>query len=237
MLDDAILLTGAGQRLGLYHAQRFLDEGFPLIVSYRTPRPSIEQLARRGAVVIQAELATAAGIEDFIAEVRRHARSLRAIIHNASLWLDDEQVSQDPEGFEAMFNLHVRAPWRINLACEDLLKACRAPFADIVHITDTTLQKGSARRSAYIASKAGLDSLTRSHAARFAPKVKVNAIAPGLIMFNEGDSESYRQDRLARSVLGYEPGPDVVWRAIRCLIDNPFITGACLPVDGGRNVK
>lgn len=237
MFEDAILLTGAGQRLGLYHAERLLDEGRPLIVTYRTPRPSIEHLEQRGAVAIRADLSTPEGIEALLQAVHRHARSLRAIIHNASVWLDDDQVEQDPARFDEMFNLHVRAPYRINLGCEGLLAACRAPFADIIHITDTTLQKGSAKRSAYIASKAGLDSLTRSHAARLAPKVKVNSIAPGLIMFNEGDSEPYRQDRLSRSALGFEPGPDVVWQAIRFLMDNPFITGATIPVDGGRNVK
>ncbi|MEW6765940.1 MAG: dihydromonapterin reductase [Pseudomonadota bacterium] len=236
-LHDAILLTGAGQRLGLYHAERFLDQGMPLIVTYRTWRPSIDHLCGRGARAIQADLSTAEGIEGLVQAVRQQAASLRAIIHNASVWLKDESIIEDPDGFDTLMNLHVRAPYRINMGCEGLLRACSAPLADVIHITDTTVQKGSATRAAYVASKSALESLTLSFAARFAPRIKVNSIAPGLIMFNEGDSEAYRQDRLVRSALGYEPGPDVVWQAIRCLMDNPFITGVSLPVDGGRKVK
>ena len=236
-LHDAILLTGAGQRLGLYHAERLLDEGTPLIVTYRTERPSLDRLRERGARTIQADLSAPEGIEACIHGIRQQAASLRAIIHNASLWLTDEDLARDPASFDVLMNLHVRAPYRINLACEDLLRASSARFADIIHITDTTVHKGSAARAAYVASKAALDSLTRSFAARFAPRIKVNSLAPGLILFNEGDSEEYRRDRLARSALGYEPGPVVVWQAIRCLLDNPFITGVTLPVDGGRNVK
>ncbi|MEW5837278.1 MAG: dihydromonapterin reductase [Pseudomonadota bacterium] len=237
MLRDAILLTGAGQRLGFYHAQRFLDAGFALVVTYRTPRPSIEILAQAGALTIQADFSTPEGIERFIETLHSQVQSLRCIIHNASVWLTDADLEADPACFDTLFNLHVRAPYRINLACAGLLQACSAPFADIIHITDTALQKGSATRSAYLASKAALDSLTLSHAARLAPKIKVNSIAPGLILFNEGDSTTYRQDRLSRSALGFEPGPDVIWQSIRYLMDNSFITGSTLTVDGGRKIK
>ncbi|MGB9577923.1 MAG: dihydromonapterin reductase [Halothiobacillaceae bacterium] len=237
MLENAILLTGAGQRLGLFHAERILDRGWPLIVTYRTPRPSVERLAARGAVVLQADLFTLQGIEGLIAQVQAHAASLRAIIHNASFWPTDAELAADPSLFDALMNLHVRTPWRLNDALAPLLYATSAPFADIIHITDTTITKGSAKRAAYIASKAALDSLTRSFAARLAPKVKVNSIAPGLILFNAGDDEAYRQDRLRRSALGYEPGAMVVWQAIDGLLANGFITGQSLAVDGGRNVK
>lgn len=237
LLDDAILLTGAGQRLGLYHAERILERGWPLIATYRTPRPSIERLASCGAVVLQADLASVEGIEGLIEKVKAKARSLRAIIHNASFWPTDAELAREPAGFDALMNLHVRAPWRLNDALTPLLLASRAPLADIIHITDTTISKGSAKRAAYMASKAALDSLTRSFAARLAPKVKVNSLAPGLILFNEGDDEIYRKERLSRSALGYEPGPAVVWQAIECLLNNGYITGQSLAIDGGRNVK
>ncbi|MEW6445672.1 MAG: dihydromonapterin reductase [Pseudomonadota bacterium] len=236
-LKDAVLLTGGGQRLGLYHAERMLDLGMPLIVTYRTERDSIHRLMARGARVIRADLSSTEGIEACIVEVRAQAESLRAIIHNASLWLDDDLLIRDPDGFDALMGLHVRAPWRINQACEDLLRAGSAPFSDIIHISDSKVQKGSARRAAYLASKAALESLTLSFAARFAPRIKVNTIAPGLILFNEGDSDAYKRARLECSALGFEPGPDVVWRAIRFLLDNDYITGASIPVDGGRGIK
>ncbi len=236
-LKDAIVLTGGGQRLGLYHAERLLDLGVPLLVSYRTERPSLDHLRQRGARVVRADLATPEGIAAFIGALRGQVSSLRAIIHNASLWEADEDLAEDPMLFDALMNLHVRAPYQINLACEDLLRAGSAPFADIIHVSDAVVRRGSAQRAAYVASKAGLESLTLSFAARFAPRIKVNTIAPGLILFNEGDTEDYKRARLARSALGFEPGPEVVWQAIRFLLDNPYVTGATIPVDGGRNLK
>jgi dihydromonapterin reductase/dihydrofolate reductase len=236
-LHDAILLTGGGQRLGLYHAERMLDLGWPLIVSYRTPRPSIDALVARGARAIQADLSHAAGIEAFIAAIQREASSLRAIIHNASLWLDDAHVAAHPEGFEAMMQLHVHAPYRINLACEALLRASSYALTDIIHISDSRVARGSAQRAAYMASKAALDNLTLSFAARFAPHTKVNTIAPGLILFNEGDDAAYRQRRLSESALGFEPGAQVVWQAIQFILDNRYLTGATIALDGGINIK
>ena len=68
---------------------------------------------------------------------------------------------------------------------------------------------------AYLATKAGLENLTRSFAMRLAPSIKVNSIAPALIMFNDGDSEEQQAKLLARSALGLEPGPEVVYQAGR----------------------
>ncbi len=236
MLHDAIVLTGAGQRLGLHHAQRILERGWPLMFTYRTPRPTVDELIARGAIGLHVDLSTADGIKHCIHQIQHHAASLRAIIHNASLWLDDAHIAAYPEDFSALFALHVHAPYCINLACEPLLKASRSAHADIIHISDTSVRRGDAQHAAYLASKAALENLTLSFAARFAPKIKVNSIAPGLILFNEGDDAAYRAARLRESALGFEPGAEVVWQAIECLLHNPYITGACLPVDGGRHL-
>ena len=236
MLHDAIVLTGGGQRLGLYHAERILDHGWPLIVTYRTPRPSIATLVSRGAIAIQADLSHSEGIATCIAAIHSNAASLRAIIHNASLWLDDAYLAQHPAAFDTLMQLHVHAPYRINLACEGLLRAGSAPLGDIIHISDTSVRQGDPQHAAYIASKAALESLSLSFAARFAPHIKVNSIAPGLILFNEGDDADYRHNRLQQSALGFEPGAQVIWQAIESLLNNPYITGITLPVDGGRHL-
>ena len=92
-------------------------------------------------------------------------------------------------------------------------------------------------RSAYCATKAGLDSLTQSFAAQFAPSIKVNGIAPAMVMFNEGDDAAYRAKVLAKSALGIEPGPEVIYQSVRYLLDNPYVTGTTLTVNGGRHIK
>ena len=130
--------------------------------------------------------------------------------------------------------IHMQAPYMINMACKDLFEA-DAP-ADIIHLTDYVAQHGSAKHVAYAATKAGLENLTQSFARQFAPDIKVNSVAPFLIMFNEGDSEEYKAKALTKSALHIEPGPEVVYQSVRYLMDNIYVTGECLKLDGGRHL-
>lgn len=229
-----ILITGASQRVGLHCALRLLDAGQPLIVSYRREREGLATLRERGAICLPADFADEAGILTFIEQVKDHTDSLRAIIHNASDWIS-EAPGHEAEAFRQLFSVHMLAPYLINLHCAPLLE--RSQPADIIHISDDVARKGSARRIAYSASKAGLDNLTLSFAARFAPAIKVNTIAPALVMFNAEDDADYRTRTLAKSALGIEPGPDVIYQGIRYLLDNPYVTGTTLTVNGGRHLK
>lgn len=229
-----ILITGAGQRIGLHCAERLLDDGHRLIVSYRSERPGVQRLRERGVLALQADFSSEVGIQAFIDSLKGHTDSLRAIVHNASDWLS-ETPGNEAAVFQQMVSVHMLAPYLINLQCAELLQ--RSSNADIVHISDDVVRSGSGKRPAYCASKAGLDSLTQSFAARFAPTIKVNGIAPALIMFNEGDDAAYRSRRLAQSPLGIEPGADVIYQSLRYLLDNPYVTGTTLAVNGGRHLN
>ncbi len=229
-----ILITGAGQRVGLHCAERLLDEGHSVIFSYRSERQGVTTLRERGAIGVFADFSSEAGILAFIAELKTHTDSLRAIIHNASAWIA-ETPGDESQAFHDMFSVHMLAPYLINLHCSDLLR--RSAPADIVHISDDVVRKGSRQHIAYCATKAGLDSLTLSFAAQFAPLIKVNGIAPAMVMFNEGDDAAYRAKVLAKSAVGIEPGPEVIYQSVRYLLDNPYVTGTTLTVNGGRHIK
>ena len=229
-----ILITGASQRVGLHCAQRLLDEGQAVIISYRTARPAVEQLRAAGAVTLHADFSSLAGIMAFIDALRQHTDCLRAIVHNASEWLA-ETPGDEAEVFTRMFSIHMLAPYLINLHGAELLQ--RSPVADIVHISDDVTRKGSSKHTAYCASKAGLESLTLSFAARLAPQIKVNGIAPALLMFQPDDDAAYRAKTLAKSALGIEPGPEVIYQSLRYLLDTPYVTGTTLTVNGGRHLK
>lgn len=105
-----------------------------------------------------------------------------------------------------MMQIHVHAPYLLNHALEDLLRGHGHAASDIIHITDYVVERGSDKHIAYAASKAALDNMTRSFARKLAPEIKVNAIAPSLIMFNEGDDEAYRQQALDKSLMKIAPG-------------------------------
>ena len=229
-----ILITGASQRVGLHCAQRLLEDGHPVIISYRTERPGVQTLREQGAITLYADFSCESGIIAFIDELKRHTPCLRAIVHNASAWIA-ETPDNEAAAFAQMVNVHMLAPYLINLHCAALLQ--RSSPADIVHISDDVTRKGSSKHIAYCASKAGLDSLTLSFAARYAPAIKVNGIAPALLLFNADDDAAYRAKALAKSALGFEPGSEVVYQSLRYLLDNPYVTGTTLTVNGGRHVK
>ena len=229
-----ILITGASQRVGLYCAERLLDEGQPVIISYRTERDGVRLLRERGATALAADFSSEAGILAFIEALKGCTDRLRAIVHNASDWLT-ETPGHEADAFQRMFSVHMLAPYLINLHCEELLR--RSSPADIIHLSDDVARKGSGNRVAYCASKAGLDNLTLSFAARFAPDIKVNGIAPALVMFNAEDDDAYRKKTLAKSALGIEPGPQVVYQGLRYLLDNSYVTGTTLTLNGGRHLK
>lgn len=233
MHQAPILITGASQRIGLHCAERLLDDGYPVIISYRRERDSVARLRARGAQVLQADFSDEAGIHAFITAIRQLTGSLRAIVHNASQWRADTP-GQEADTFRQLFQIHMLAPYLINLRCADLLRY--GGPADIVHIGDDVTRKGSKKHIAYAASKAGLDSLTLSFAASLAPQIKVNGIAPALIQFNPDDDEDYRRKALAKSALGIEPGAEVIYQSLRYLLDNPYVTGTTLTVNGGRHL-
>jgi dihydromonapterin reductase/dihydrofolate reductase len=229
-----VLITGASQRVGLYCAERLLAEGEKVIISYRTERVGVQRLRELGAIAIQADFSSQDSILAFIAELKTHTDCLRAIIHNASEWLTETE-GDEGDVFLRMINVHMLAPYLINLHCAELLH--RSETADIIHIGDDVTRKGSSKHIAYSASKAGLENLTLSFAARYAPRIKVNGIAPAMLMFQPDDDAAYRARTLAKSALGIEPGADVIYQSLRYLLGNPYVTGTTLTVNGGRHVK
>jgi dihydromonapterin reductase/dihydrofolate reductase len=96
------------------------------------------------------------------------------------------------------------------------------------------VERGSDKHIAYAASKAALDNMTRSFARKLAPEIKVNAIAPSLIMFNEGDDEEYRQQALDKSLMKIAPGEKEISDLIDYLFTSRYVTGRSFAVDGGR---
>jgi dihydromonapterin reductase/dihydrofolate reductase len=205
------------------------------ITAYRTHRPAVQTVEDTGARCIQADFATNSGIDAFIESLNDQTAALRAIIHNASDWLPESPDTDPAEVMAAMMQIHSMTPYRINLACRHLLEANDGE-ADIIHMTDYVVEKGSAKHIAYAASKAALNNLTLSFARLLAPKVKVNSVAPSLIMFNEGDSDAYREKTLKKSLLGIAPGEAAAVQTLQFLLDNPYITGRNIGLDGGRHL-
>lgn len=232
-----ILITGGGRRIGLALAHHFLNLHQPVIISYRTKYPAIETLCKAGATCIQADFATDEGIMAFAERIKAETTGLRAIIHNASAWMPEIPETPLSETLSCMLQIHVHAPYLLNHALQELLRGHGHAASDIIHFTDYVVERGSDKHIAYAASKAALDNMTRSFARKLAPEVKVNAIAPSLIMFNEHDDADYRQQALNKSLMKIAPGEKEVIDLIDYILTSCYVTGRSFGVDGGRPLR
>jgi len=233
-----IVITGGAQRLGLAAAQALRAANYQVVISYRKQRPALARLRRQGIETIHADFADEEGILRFAQQLRARYGSLRVLIHNASEWLAEGGKQSDGEVLQRMMKIHVTAPYLLNQACAELL--CRhgkeQGYADVIHMSDYVASSGSRKHIAYAASKAALDNLTLSFASKLAPLVKVNSIAPALLMFNHGDDAAYREQASKKSLLSAAPGESESVNAIRYLLESRYLTGKTIALDGGRHL-
>ncbi|MFD2436248.1 SDR family NAD(P)-dependent oxidoreductase [Modicisalibacter luteus] len=110
MSASPILITGGAQRLGRHCAERLVDDGHDVIITYRRERAELDVLRQRGIVTLRADFSSEAGILDFIDHLKSQIRSLRAIVHNASDWAPDSSGEDAGINFERLFRVHMQAP-------------------------------------------------------------------------------------------------------------------------------
>lgn len=247
-MAGTILITGAAQRVGLYCALGLQQAGYQVIATYRQHKPGVETLQQAGVLCLPLSIDDDAQLPAQIAALaktlQQRGEPLRALIHNASSWAG-ETVASDPEAqlqsdaavFDEMFRIHTKLPYLLTRALTPLLQLPQAQPADVIAISDFAVNTGSCNHMAYAASKAALENLVLSLARQLAPAVKVNAIAPALLMFNEGDDEVYKALTLKKSLMEIEPGPAEVLSSILYLLQSRYVTGRVLPLDGGRHLK
>ena len=237
MTPEPILITGVARRVGLHLARTFLERGIPVIGTYRSERAALDELAEAGVELHRSDFYDESSVQALARAVLHRHGSLRALIHNASDWLAEGSGLPAGDVIWRMMQVHVNAPYQLNLALEPLLLACGEPHADIIHVGDYVSSRGSSKHIAYAASKAAQDNLTLSFSARLAPKVKVNSIAPALVIFNDDDDEDYRRKARNKSLMQREGGLEEFQHAVDYLLDSSYVTGRVLPMDGGRHLR
>jgi len=238
MSQQTILITGVTRRVGAHLADHLLDAGHRVIGTYRHETDALATLIDKGLTALPLDLLERERLTPFADEVAAHTDRLDLIVHNASIWHRDEDCAADPGLATAMYTVHVTSPIELT---EALQRALPARVRDdgradrqVVFLTDAHIDEGEPQHIHYIASKAAIEGSIRSLALRYAPHTRVNAIAPGLLMFHPEDDAEYRQRRLARRLLPFEPGPGVVAETVDYLMACPLINQAVIRLDTGR---
>ncbi len=237
MKRETILITGAGKRVGLHLAQTCWNNGYDVIAHYHTRTEAIDYLAQQEVVCVAADFSQTEAVAHLIDAVKARTTTLRAIIHNASAF---ETTASDLDlalrQMEHFFRVHMMASYHISQALSPLLMASESEHADIVQISDIYADNPNPLFDVYCASKAGAQNLALSLAKQFAPKIKVNVIQPGPILFKAWHDDAMREKVLAQTLLKKEGGVDAISVAVMAVLNNPYQTGSVIAVDGGRRL-
>ncbi|WP_242352895.1 MULTISPECIES: SDR family oxidoreductase [Anaeromyxobacter] len=228
-MTPVALVTGAGVRVGNAIARDLARHGYAVVAHYRSHPP------RGLADALQADLAQPDGPAALAAAFRRGHRRLDLLVNSAAAFDALPLEETDAAAFDSQMDLNARAPLLLTRALAPLLRRSRGSVVNVADVGGGLVPwRGFA---AYAASKAALVRLTECLALELAPEIRVNAVAPGTVLWPEAYPEKLRRTLAARIPLGRPGTPADVAAAVRFLAGAPFVTGAVLPVDGGRHLS
>jgi len=238
-----VLITGGARRVGAAICRRLHAAGASLMIHYRASAGEARLLqaelnhARADSVaLIQADLLDVAKLPAMVEQTLATFGRLDALVNNASSFFQTPVGDITPETWDDLVGTNLRAPLFLAQAAAPALKKTRGA---IVNITDIHADRPLENFVAYSIAKSGLAGLTRSLARDLAPEVRVNAVAPGPILWPEDKTfdELSRQRIIAHTLLRREGRPEDIASAVHYLIaEATYVTGETINVDGGRHV-
>jgi pteridine reductase len=239
------LITGSGKkRVGSFVADALARRGYSVAVHYRTSAAEAEETAsslRSHGVEVktfQANLTDESAVKKLVHDVLATFGRIDVLANCAAIW--------QSKPLEEVTAADVRIHFETNalgtfLCCQHAgLAMTKQPEGGlIVNIGDWAEARPYLHYAAYFPSKGAVTAMTRTFAAELAhrnPNVRVNAILPGPVMLPPDLSDEERQAAIAGTLVKREGSPNHVAQAVLSFLDNDFITGVCLPVDGGRTI-
>lgn len=239
------LVTGAGRkRIGHVVALDLAERGFSVGVHYHASSAEAEetvaQLCDRGldAFAVQADVSQEDDVRRMVdATIERHGR-IDALVCAAAIWERKPLADVTAEDVRRHFEVNTLGTF---LCCRHVgLQMVRQPEGGaIVTLGDWAVRRPYVDYAAYFPSKGAIPTLTHALAVELAqlnPRVRVNCVEPGPVMLPDDMPEAERHRVVAATLVKRAGRPENVAQAVRMLIENDFITGVCLPVDGGRSV-
>ena len=243
--NRVVLVTGAGRRrIGNVVAHDLANAGMRIAIHYHrsaeSAQETVRSIAQAGghAHAFPADLRSTDEAGRLVREVEQTLGGLDVLVCTSALWSRKRLEETTGNDLQAHWELNAKATF---VCCQQagLLMARQARGGCIVTIGDWATVRPYADYSAYFLSKGSIPTLTRTLAVELAernPSVRVNAILPGPVMLPEDLPEQERRQVVAATLLKREGRPEHIAQAVRFLIDNDYVTGVCLPVDGGRSI-
>jgi pteridine reductase len=241
LIGKTVLVTGAARRVGRSIARELHAAGANVVVHFRSAgedaRALVEELnaIRPGSAACEwADLLDVDALTGLVAVSVERFGGLDGLINNASSFFPTPLGKIDGVAWDDLIGSNLKAPLFLTQAAAPYLKAAHGA---VVNITDIHAERPLAGYPVYCAAKAGLLGLTRALAVELAPEVRVNAVAPGPILWPEdGAFDGRTRDQIVSHTLLKRSGaPQDIARAVRYLLqDASYVTGQVINVDGGR---
>ncbi|MFK8028769.1 MAG: pteridine reductase [Gammaproteobacteria bacterium] len=243
LYSRVILITGAARRLGAAMASHLHADGAKIVVHYRNSSDdadalvdSLNALRRDSAKSVQADLSDPDAIEPLAKAAIEAFGQIDILVNNASSFYPTPVGTVTASQWDDLMASNLRAPFFLSQALSSELRLRKGA---ILNMVDIHASRPLADHPVYCAAKAGLVMLTQSLAKDLGPDVRVNAIAPGPVMWPENDMDESSKTAIVDSTLLQRSGnPDDIARAARFLLrDATFTTGQILAIDGGRSLR
>jgi pteridine reductase len=238
-----VLITGGAKRVGAAICRRLHAAGASLMLHYRASagearllQAELNHIRANSVALIQADLLELGKLPKLIEQTVETYGRLDALVNNASSFFPTPVGDISAEAWDDLIGTNLRAPLFLAQAAAPALKKTQGA---IVNIADIHADRPLKNYVVYSTAKAGLIGLTRSLARELAPEVRVNAIAPGPILWPDDPSfdELSRQRIISHTPLRREGTPEDIAKAVQFLLaDAPYVTGETINVDGGRHM-
>lgn len=235
LTGKTVLVTGAAKRVGREIALEFARRGSDILVHYRGSLKEAEGTAAeirktgRKADLVQANLSSVADIE----RLAKSLKSLDILVNSASAFFKTPLESASEKDWDELLSSNLKGPFFLSAR---LAPALAERGGTIVNIVDWSAFRPYREYSAYCASKGGLVTLTKALARDLAPRVRVNAVAPGPVLQPPDMDDTEAKAVAALTALGRWGTPQDVARAVAFLAENDYVNGQILVVDGGRSI-
>jgi len=234
------LITGAAHRIGAVIARRLHAAGYSVVLHYRHSRAEATALAAEleakrahSTLLLQADLTDTPPLQDLVDNALVRFGRLDALVNNASTYYATPVDSATPAQWDELFGANARAAFFLSQAATPALRAARG---SIINIADIYAERPLPAHTLYCMSKAALVMLTRSLALELGPEIRVNAVAPGNILWSTNLVKAETATELEqRTTLARQGTPQEIADAVLYLLrDASYCSGVVLPVDGGR---
>lgn len=240
--DDqkAVLVTGAGRRLGRAIALDLAAHGWKVGVHYLSSRDDADDVVREiadaggAASAIQADLADLDDTKSLVQRAGDVVGPLTCLINNASLFEMDTVETVTPESWHAHLDINLRAPAMLTQDFAAQLPA--GAGGNVINILDQRVWRLTPYFLSYTAAKSGLWALTRTTAMGLAPRIRVNAIGPGPTLPSSRQSDEQFEAQCRSTPLGRGASPAEICAAVRFILAMPSMTGQMIALDGGQHL-